>query len=524
MTDSPRPNRKKPWPVPPTWEWTTAGDICTVVGGGTPPTANPTNFEGGAIPWITPADLTGYEHKTISRGARNITEEGLASSGARIMPAGTVLFSSRAPIGYVAITENPVSTNQGFKSFILSSAVTSDFLYYYLQFAKPLAVALASGTTFLEISGAKAAQIPVPVAPLREQECVVSEIEKQFSRLDAANAALKRVKVNLKRYRASALKAACEGRLVPTEAELARKESREYEPADKLLERILRERRARWEADTLAKTIASGVPPKDDRWKQKYKEPTAPDAAKLPDLPEGWCWANLEQLKSHSIYGPRFSSDDYSESGIVVLRTTDISQTGKVDVSQAPRLQLTEQEFDRFQLRQRDLVFTRTGATVGKVAIFDDTIRAIPGAYLIHYRLIFSEHVSWYVYRFFQSDKGQRALTGGTRGIGQPNLNAPTIESIPIPLPPLDEQNRIEVKLDEVLGGAGRLTEILLAELGRSRSLRKSILRHAFSGKLVSQYPTDEPASVLLDRIRAGRALANSKSAVKRTKKDPVYA
>jgi type I restriction enzyme, S subunit len=78
MTELPRPNRKRPWPVPPTWEWTTAGDICTVVGGGTPPTANPTNFEGGTIPWITPADLTGYEHKTISRGARNITEEGLA--------------------------------------------------------------------------------------------------------------------------------------------------------------------------------------------------------------------------------------------------------------------------------------------------------------------------------------------------------------------------------------------------------------------------------------------------------------
>jgi type I restriction enzyme S subunit len=127
-----------------------------------------------------------------------------------------------------------------------------------------------------------------------EQDRIVAEIEKQFTRLDAATAALKRVQANLKRYRASVLKAACEGRLVPTEAELARKEGRAYEPADKLLQRILRERRARWEADTLAKMQASGKPPKDDHWKQKYKEPSAPDTSNLPPLPEGWCWASLE--------------------------------------------------------------------------------------------------------------------------------------------------------------------------------------------------------------------------------------
>ena len=120
-------------------------------------------------------------------------------------------------------------------------------------------------------------------------------MEKQFTRLDAATAALKRVQANLKRYRASVLKTACEGRLVPTEAELARQEGRDYEPADNLLQRILRERRARWETDTLAKMQASGKPPKDNNWKQKYKEPSAPDTSNLPPLPEGWCWALLGQ-------------------------------------------------------------------------------------------------------------------------------------------------------------------------------------------------------------------------------------
>ena len=322
-----KPNHR--WLMPDAWCWTVASEIAQIVGGGTPSTRDQRNFDGGKIPWITPADLTGYREKMIRRGERNITEKGLSESGARVMPAGTVLFSSRAPIGYVAIADNPVATNQGFKSFIPNEAVTSDYLYYYMQFAKPIAKEMASGTTFLEISGAKAAQIPIPVAPVEEQKQIVAEIEKQFTRLDAATAALKRVQANLKRYRASVLKAACEGRLVPTEAELARKEGRDYEPADKLLQRILRERRARWEADTLAKMQASGKPPKDDHWKQKYKVPAAPDIANLPELPEGWCWASLEQI-SFFQNGRPFPSSQYQAEGMKLLRPGNLYASGDV--------------------------------------------------------------------------------------------------------------------------------------------------------------------------------------------------
>src|SRR5690606_35514368 len=114
------------------------------------------NYDGGTIPWITPADLSGYTEKYIERGRRNITEKGLNGSSARLMPEGTVLFSSRAPIGYVAIARNPVSTNQGFKSFVPHDGVDPEYLYYYLKRAKELALKLASGTTFPEISGKNA--------------------------------------------------------------------------------------------------------------------------------------------------------------------------------------------------------------------------------------------------------------------------------------------------------------------------------------------------------------------------------
>lgn len=311
---------EQPWPIPSHWHWSKMGEVATVVGGGTPPTDRADYF-GGEIPWITPADLSKYADKTISRGARNITQSGLNNSGARLLPAGTVLFSSRAPIGYIAIAANPVATNQGFKSFILSEDVKPDFAYYYLQRARDLARSLASGTTFLEISGKKAAQIPIPVPPIDEQPPIVAEIEKQFTRLDAGVASLKRAQVALKRYRASILKAACEGRLVITEAELARQENRSYESADVLLARILKQRRDRWNG------------------KGKYKDPLSAKIVDLPQLPEGWTWATVEQLNSPDrtcAYGVLQPGPDVAE-GVSIVRVGDIND-GKVDQTNLKRI------------------------------------------------------------------------------------------------------------------------------------------------------------------------------------------
>ncbi|TIM34158.1 MAG: restriction endonuclease subunit S, partial [Mesorhizobium sp.] len=107
------------WEIPANWVWTSMGDIADVVGGGTPNTGDEGNFAEEGIAWLTPADLTGYEEAYISRGRRNLSEQGYRTSAARIMPAGTVLFSSRAPVGYCAIASAEISTNQGFKSFVL---------------------------------------------------------------------------------------------------------------------------------------------------------------------------------------------------------------------------------------------------------------------------------------------------------------------------------------------------------------------------------------------------------------------
>lgn len=192
------------------------GDVATIIAGCTPRTDRPEYFDGD-IPWITPADLSKHTDKTISKGARNISEEGLANSGARLLPADSILFSTRAPIGCVAIASTPVTTNQGVKSFVLKDDVMADYAFYYLQYARQLAIQMVSGTILRELSGKKTAQIPIPVPPLPEQLRIVSEIEKQLSPLEEGVAARKYERANLQsatHLRQSILQKAFEGELV----------------------------------------------------------------------------------------------------------------------------------------------------------------------------------------------------------------------------------------------------------------------------------------------------------------------
>lgn len=157
------------------WKDCKISDLGTVVGGATPSTKNPLNYEGGNIPWITPKDLANFSGRFISRGERNITEQGLKSCSTQILPRRSVLFSSRAPIGYLAIAANDVCTNQGFKSIIPNDNTDYMFLYYLLKFNKNKIENLGSGTTFKEVSGSTMRGIEVCVPEdLNEQKRIAS--------------------------------------------------------------------------------------------------------------------------------------------------------------------------------------------------------------------------------------------------------------------------------------------------------------------------------------------------------------
>lgn len=158
------------------WKTCTISDIGTVIGGATPSTKKSNNYENGTIAWITPKDLSSFSGRYIKNGERNITEVGLKSCSTQLMPKDTVLFSSRAPIGYVAIAAGEVCTNQGFKSVIPNENTDPLFLYYLLKYNKNKIENLGSGTTFKEVSGNTMKNVEITIPTRKEDQKAISSI------------------------------------------------------------------------------------------------------------------------------------------------------------------------------------------------------------------------------------------------------------------------------------------------------------------------------------------------------------
>ena len=178
------------------WVQGTISDLGTVVGGSTPSKSKPEYYTKDGIAWITPKDLSINKAKFISHGENDITELGLKNSSASVMPEGTVLFSSRAPIGYIAITSGKVTTNQGFKSVVPKPEIGTAFVYYFLKYNLPIIEGMASGSTFKEVSGSTMKNISAVIpdtktlgffrdfcAPIFAQQKILEEQNQSLSTL-----------------------------------------------------------------------------------------------------------------------------------------------------------------------------------------------------------------------------------------------------------------------------------------------------------------------------------------------------
>jgi len=425
--------------IPENWSWTTMGEISDVIGGGTPKTKIPANYQNGTIPWLTPADLSGYTEKFVGSGSRYITEVGLSSSSARMMPAGTVLFTSRAPIGYVAIASNDICTNQGFKSFVLKSKeILPEYVYWWLKGNKELAESYASGTTFLELSGSKAKQLPIPIAPPRQQERIVAEIEKQFSRLDEAVANLKRVKANLKRYKAAVLKAAVEGKLT------------------------------------------------EGTWK--------PLASAVESIDQGWSpRCDREASGSNGRWG--------------VIKTTAVQAQYYLEVENKALPDALEPR-PGLEIKSGDLLITRAGPR-GRVGVCCLVRKTRPKLMMCDkvYRLrckldIVTPEYLELVLNAPQIIELLDELKTGISDSGV-NLTQGRFVAMKLPLPSIPIQQAIVDETERRISILSELEREFSTDLCRTDRLRQSILKQAFSGQLVPQNGNDEPASVLLERIRA---------------------
>ncbi|MEI7461927.1 MAG: restriction endonuclease subunit S [Pirellula sp.] len=452
---------------------------------------------------------TNVNNNSISLQGRLISEAAFDAEHKRTqIQAGDVLLTIVGTIGRSAVVPEkmPVFTLQRSVAVIRSSVLVPKFLAYLFQstaFQKKLQ-AHARGTAQKGVYLKSLRGLVVLLAPFNEQHRIVAKIEELFSALDAGVAALKRAKANLKRYRASVLKAAVEGKLT----EEWRAKHPVEEPASTLLARILKERRQNWEADQLAKfTAAKKEPPKN--WRDKYVEPTRPDTTGLPELPDGWCWASVEQLLVNSPQNGAYFPKTLYGSGIPIIRIDDYQQFWSRSANEVQRVQVPARDIELYGLSGSDILVNRVNSMthLGKVLLIE--ARHLPSIFesnMMRLRCV-EKQVVPYVRDYLRSHSGIARLRADAKwAVNQASINQQDVQRTSVPFPPLAEQQGIVNVVDEKLSQIDAAEMQIEHGLLRASRLRQSILKQAFEGKLVPQDPKDEPTSVLLARLRASRA------------------
>ena len=339
-----------------------------------------------------------------------------------------------------------------------------------------------------------------------QQTRIVAKLEELLSDLDAGVAELKAAQKKLAQYRQSLLKAAVEGALTAA----WRTQHQPTETGAQLLQRILQERRARWEARQLAKFAEQGkTPPKD--WQKKYPEPVQPDTTGLPKLPPGWVWASGEQLCEFITKGttPPKELDPRGQKTIPFLRVTNLTDRGELDLSDEVFVSVeTHRGFlARSAVYPNDVLMNIVGPPLGQVAVVPPTFAEwnINQAIAI-FRAVEGVLPS-FICRYLLSPVAQQWLKARSKTTaGQTNLTLEVCRSLPFPLPPKDEQQALLGSIETAMKALASQEQAIDHALQQSTAQRQNILRAAFSGQLVPQDPHDEPASALLERIRAERA------------------
>lgn len=346
------------------------------------------------------------------------------------------------------------------------------------------------------------ADFDFPLPPISEQRRIIAQIEALQARCRKAREALEAIPSLLEQFRQSVLAAAFRGDLTAD----WREQRPEVEPADVLLERIRAERRRKWEQTELAKFKTKGKVPKDDSWKEKYVEPEPVNNSDLPELPEGWCWAAAEEVvapDSEIVYGIVQPGPQLTE-GIPYVRGCDI-QDGVIQVDQLLRTSKEiAQRYERASLRGGDVLLGIIRAT--KVAIVP---KSIDGANITQGTARFrpsSAITTDFLAGWLDTPYAQGWLHDHYRGIDMPGLNLKDVRRLPVPLAPRIEQVTVASRLQKWKNSFLNLRESVDFASSQTMQLDQSTLAKAFRGELVPQDPNDEPASVLLERLRAERS------------------
>lgn len=469
--------------LPPAWVEVQISEAFKTSTGNTP-SKSESRYYGSHIPFVKPPELTG---KPISTAEDNLSA--LGKEKARILLPGSVLVSCIGGLGKIGINKIPVAFNQQINAIEPNyDLAVPEFIFYQAQTYKfkEALENLSSATTISIVNRKKFDSVRIRLAPLNEQKRIVDKIELLFSDLDEGEALLKTVQKQLATYRQSVLKAAVTGELTKDWRE---QNKHSLEPGDKLLERIIESRRENWKG------------------RGKYKEPEEPKNLIFVDIPNSWSVATIDQISSIVEYGSsaKCSTENL---GVPVVRMGNI-QNGQLDLGDLKYLPENHDEFPKLLLECGDLLFNRTNSAelVGKTAVYmGKPEKCSFASYLIRVKLI--DTVPVFVSAYINSAFGRAWIKSVvSQQVGQANVNGSKLKSLNIPLPSREEQEEIVQRLDNIFSQIYSLENWCATELERSATLRQSILKAAFSGKLVQQDLSDEPASELLKRIQANRAV-----------------
>jgi type I restriction enzyme S subunit len=465
------------------------GEVAEVVAGGTPKASNPDNFKasGTGIAWLTPADLSGYTRKKISFGARDLSNQGYNSSSAKILPKGSLLFSSRAPIGYVAIAQNDISTNQGFKSFVFPYGVDSDYAYYYLRSIKDLAESLGTGTTFKELSGITAKKLPFLLPPLAEQKTIADKLDTLLAQVESTKVRLECVPNILKTFRQSILVAAVSGKLTEEW-----RNNNNVTPVHETVEKI----------ETARQLVITG----------KAKKAQAHLKEEEYVIPNTWKWVSLDSL-SKKITDGTHHTPTYTESGIHFISVKDI-RNGEIDfsdtkyISEKEHLELSK----RCPVEVGDLLITKSG-TIGRTAIVKTNIEFSLFVSVALIKPASNEVNTKFIDISLQKWVNEIDVSSRIVGSAIKNLHLRDIKVLAIPFAPKEEQAEIVRRVEELFAFANSIEQKINSALDLVNTLPKSILTKAFRGELTADWRAANPdlvsgdnsAKALLEKIMAER-------------------
>lgn len=418
------PVREQPYPLPEGWKWVRLGDVTQIASGGTPSSKTKEFYDNGNIPWLSPADLSNYNAVYISHGKKMLTPLGLKNSSARLLPSNTVCLSSRAPIGYVVIAQNPLCTNQGFKNFLPSHLYIPRFLYWYLKGSKPLLESYASGTTFLELSATKVARIPFPLPPREEQERIVGHIESLFARLDEARQKAEAVRDSVALRRAAILHKAFTGELTA-------------------------------------------------KWREEHNKPYTWETKKLKEI--------CQKITDGTHHSPENSEiGDYmyvtakniKESGIDLSKITYIDKKTHAEI------------YSRCDVKFEDVLYIKDGATTGIATVntlHEEFSLLSSVAVLRPKRNILFPY--FFAYSLNSSDVKSKMINNMS-GNAITRLTLSKIKESSIAICTLEEQREIVRLLDDLLGRERRIGEAADAVVAHIERMKKAILARAFRGEL----------------------------------------